>query len=104
MASPTGSRQTAGPCSRPVGWGLDRLQQHKPSLDIHHIPRAKTQYSKLKEVLLEVDVEAMNALARKPPRISFFGLLTLTDIHRISLDFRMCSASTVICLEHMLLF
>ena len=84
--------------------GQDRLKQYKPSLGIHHIPRAKTQYSKLKEVLLEVDVEAMDGLARKPLRSIFLGLLTPMDTHRISLDFCMCSDSTIICLEHMLLF
>ena len=75
--------------------GLDYLQQHKPSLDTHHVSRAKTQYSELKAVLLEVDVGAMNGLSRKPPRLIFFGLLTPTDAYRIPLGFRMCSASTV---------
>ena len=84
--------------------GLDHLQQHKSSLDTDHIPLAKAQYSELEEVLLEVDVEAMDTLARRPLRSIFLDLLTLTDAHRISLDFRMCSASTVIYLEHVLLF
>ena len=86
--------------------GFDHLQQHKPSLDTHHTSRAKTQYSELKAVVLDVDVEAMNTLARKPPRSIFFGLLTPTDTYRIPLDFRMCPASTVpvICLEHLPLF
>ena len=86
--------------------GLDHLQQQKPSLDTHHISRAKTQYTELKEVVLEVDAEAMNSLARKPPKSILFGPLTPTDTYRIPLDFRMCSASTVpvICLEHLPLF
>ena len=86
--------------------GLDHLRQHKPGLDIHHISRARPQYSELKAVLLEVDVEAMNALSRKPPRSISFGLLIPTDIYRMSLDFRMCSAPTVpvIWLEARLLY
>ena len=51
--------------------GLDYLRQRKPSLDTHHISRAKTQYSELKAVLLEIDVEAMNALVRKSLRLIF---------------------------------
>ena len=75
--------------------GLDHLHQHKPGLDAHHISRAKTQYSELKGVLLEVDVEATDGLSGKPPRLSFFSLLTPTDTYRIPFDFRVCSASTV---------
>jgi len=50
--------------------------------------------------------EAMNSLARRSPGLIFFGLVTLTGTHRIPLDFRMCSASTVsvIFLEHPPLF
>jgi len=86
--------------------GLDYLQQHKPSLDTHHISCAKTQYSELKGVLLEVDVGAMDGLSRKPPRLIFFCLLTPTDAYRTPLDLRVCSASTVpvICLENLPLF
>jgi hypothetical protein len=85
---------------------LDHLQQYKPSLDIHHISRAKTQYSELKATLLEVDAEAMDSLARKSLRIIIFGLLILTDTHRIPLDFHVCSASpmSVKCLERLPLF
>ena len=54
-----------------------------------------TQYNKLRTVLLEVDAEAMNALARKPPRLIFFGLLTPTDMYRIPLDVHVHPASTV---------
>ena len=90
--------------------GLDHLKQHKPSLDTDHIPRAKAQYNVLKEVLLEVeaeaeaDIEVMVYRGRKSLRLIILGPLTPTDTHRISLDFRMCSASTLICSEHMPLF
>ena len=81
--------------------GLDHLQQYKPSLDVHHISRAKTQYSELRAVLLEVDVEAVDGLARKPPKLIFFGLLTRTDTYRNPLDLHVRSASPmpVMCLE-----
>ena len=76
--------------------GLDHLRQHKPTLNTCRISRAKTQCSKLKQVLLEVDIEAMDGLAGKPSGSIFFGLLTPTDsTYRIPLDFRMFSASTV---------
>ena len=57
-------------------------------------------------MLLEVGVETMDGLAGKPPRLIFFGLLTPVDTYRISLDFRISSASTVpvICLEQLPLF
>jgi hypothetical protein len=57
-------------------------------------------------MLLEVDAEAMNSLARKPPRLIIFSLLILTDTHRIPLDIHVCSASpmSVIYLELLLLF
>ena len=37
--------------------GLDHLQQHKPSLDTHHISRAKKQYRELKGVLVEIETD-----------------------------------------------
>jgi len=86
--------------------GLDYLQQHKPSLDSHHIPRAETQYSELKRALLEIGVEAMDALARELPKIIPFGLMILTDTRRTPLDFHVRSASpmSVIRLERTSLF
>ena len=80
--------------------GLDYFQQHKPSLDTHHISQAKTQYSELKMVLLEVDGEATNTLARKPLNLIIFSLLTLTNMYRIPLNFHVCSASTMSIVRH----
>ena len=51
--------------------GLDDPKQHKPSLEDDHISRAEAQYNELKRVLLEVDAEATNGLARKLPRLIF---------------------------------
>ena len=75
--------------------GLYHLRKCKPSLYTWQISEAKTQYSELMAVLLEVDAEAMDGLARKPPRLIFFGLLTPTDTYRIPLDLHVRSASTV---------
>ena len=52
--------------------GLDDLKQHKPSLEIDHISRAVAQYNELKRVLVEVDAEAANGLARKPLQVGIF--------------------------------
>ena len=57
--------------------GLGHLQQDKPSLDTHHISRAKAQYSELKRVLVENGVDAMVNLSRKLPKLILFDLLTL---------------------------
>ena len=65
--------------------GLDHLQQDKPSLDVHHTSRARTQYSELRRVLMEMGVEAMDVPAREPPKLMFFGLLTLIYARRIPL-------------------
>jgi len=75
--------------------GLDHLQRHKPSLEIHDISRAKVQYNELKRVLLDVGIEAIDALARKPPPLILFGLLTLIYTRRIPLEFHVRSASPV---------
>lgn len=86
--------------------GLDYLQQHKPSLDTHHIPRAETQYGELKRMLLGIGVEAMDALAREVPEPISFGLMILMDMRRTPLDFHVRSASSmsVIRLERLSLF
>ena len=72
--------------------GLDGLEQHKPGLDIDHVLLAGMQYSELRRVVVEVDADAMNGLARKLSRLIFSGLLGFTDTHRIPLDFHMRSA------------
>ena len=52
--------------------GLDGLKQHKPSLETDHISRAVAQYSELKRVMVEIDAEAMNSLARMPLQVDIF--------------------------------
>ena len=46
--------------------GLGHFQKHKPILKEGHIITAKAEYRKLKEVLLEVDREALETLTRMP--------------------------------------
>ena len=60
--------------------GLGYLKQHKPSITENHIQTAREQYGELKRVLLEVDGEAVNTLARAPLGLTIFGLLVLTDV------------------------
>jgi len=47
-----------------LDWGSRYLKQQNPSLGERHIPAAREQYRKLKEVLLEVDKEASEILTR----------------------------------------
>jgi len=58
--------------------GLEYFEEHRPALDESDIQRAKGQYGELKEVLLEVDREAMTVLARTPPSLI---LSRSTDTH-----------------------
>ena len=74
--------------------GLGHLEQHKPILKESHIVAAKVEYTELKEVLLEVDREALETLTRMPSRlINLFKILTQGDAHRIPLDVHLCTPS-----------
>ena len=56
----------------------------------------KMHYGKLKEVLLEVDGEALEILTRTPSRLTDpSDLLTPVDFHRIPLDIWLCTPSPV---------
>ena len=54
--------------------GLNHLRQRNPSLQGSHIWWAKVQYGKLREILLEVDGEAIDKLIREPPRSGIFSV------------------------------
>ena len=73
--------------------GLGYLKQHKSCIDEDYIRTAKAQYEGLRRMLLEVDGEAVDTLARMSSRLTDFALLTPAETHRIPLDFRVCSAS-----------
>ena len=76
--------------------GLGHLKQQEPSLDEYHIPTAREDYKRLKDVLLEVDREALEILTRTPFRLyNSFNLLTPADIHRMPLEVRLCAPSSV---------
>ena len=53
--------------------GLEYFKQHNPQIDEAHIPYAEGQYRKLKEVLAEVDREAMETLSSAPPNLLRFN-------------------------------
>lgn len=75
--------------------GLGYLSQHKPGIDEGHIKMAKEQYEGLRTVLLEVEGEATNSLARMSHRLIFFGLLTPAVTCRIPFDFYVYPATPV---------
>jgi len=87
--------------------GPGHLKQHKTTFDEHDIVTAKQQYKELKNVLLEVDREALEILTRTPFRlIDLFNLLTLVEAHRIPLNVYLCSPSpisVVACPQHLFL-
>ena len=47
-----------------LGRGSEYLKRHKPWIDEYHILTGKGEYGRLREVLLEVEREAMNTLIR----------------------------------------
>jgi hypothetical protein len=49
--------------------GVEYLEQDDPRIDERHIQQAKEDYTTLKEVLLEVDREAMKIPTRMSPRM-----------------------------------
>ena len=62
-----------------LDWGL--LEEHRSSLGEDDTQRAKEQYEELKKVLLEVDREAVNVLARTLPSLIPFAGSTDTHGH-----------------------
>jgi len=76
--------------------GLEHLGQHEPGIDEGDIRQRKDQYGTLREVLLEVDMEATETLIREPLRLTtIFRLLIPTDRHKVPLDVFMCNSSLV---------
>ena len=65
------------------------------------VQMAKKQYEELRRVLLEVNVEAVNTLARKSHRLILFGLLTPTDTYRVPFDLHVRSAAPVSIISHL---
>jgi len=62
--------------------GLEHFKQCNPSLNERHIPAAREQYKKLKEILLEADREALEILTRTSFRlITSFNPLTRAQNH-----------------------
>ena len=57
---------------RQLDLGLGHLQQHKPSISASDIWQMRGQYEQLKEVLLEVDREAIDRLMGKLSRFTIF--------------------------------
>ena len=79
---------------RQLAWGPGYIQQYNPRCGEDNIRIAKIQYGKLKELLLEMDKEALRVLARMYPG-SINNSDLLTDIYRIPLKLRLCAPSTV---------
>ena len=78
-----------------LGRGLEYLEKHKPGIDEWHVQAAKEQYEGLRKVLLEVNGEAANTLARMSHPFILFGLLTPADTYRNPFDLHVCSANPV---------
>ena len=74
-----------------LGRGLEHLRQHKPTLKEGDIQGMKDHYGKLKDVLLETNVEAI-ARTSYPMQAVFTYILTWPDVHRISGDVYVCAS------------
>jgi hypothetical protein len=60
--------------------GLEWLQAYNKDCDEEEFQQSKEQYGELRDVLLEVDREAMAVLTREPPELTFSNnVLTLAD-------------------------
>ena len=82
--------------------GLGRLGDDQPDVDEDFMQTAKEQYEELRRVLLEVDGEAVNTLARKSHRFIHSGLLTPPVMHRNPFDLHVRSATPVSINFHVL--
>ena len=82
--------------------GLGHLGNDRPDIDEDFIQTATEQYEELRRVLLEVDREVVNTLARKSHRFIHFGLLTRTVMCRNSFGFHVRSAAPVSIKFHIL--
>ena len=88
---------------RQLDRGSGYLKQHKLWIDEDDIQRAKRQYQMLKEVLVEVDREAMETLIRTPSRFTslFYVLTRWTRTRpRISSGVCLCPPSPVSIVAH----
>ena len=83
---------------------LDLRSEHLHStVNMHVIRCMKEGYGGFREVLLDIDEEEAVAIIRELPRlIVLFGSLTTAGMHRVSLDFYVCTPSymsIVVCLD-----
>ena len=59
-------------CSREQGQGLEYPKQYKQWIEEGDVLRAEKRYGELREVLLEVNMEAINDLTRASPKFILF--------------------------------
>ena len=72
--------------------GLEHLQQGKPDLNEVDLQGRKNQYGALREILLDLDREALGVLTRMSLRLTtLFELLTHVDTYRITFDVHVCA-------------
>ena len=71
--------------------GLEYLKQHNPRLQEYHFKGMRDQYGKLKDTLLETNVEAIARTSY--PMVLLLYILIQADIHRISRNIYMRASS-----------
>ena len=79
--------------------GLAHLRTQNPELGKYHIQTAWHGYRVLKEVLLDMNREALEILTRTP-FIQSLNFLTPADVHRFPLDVRLRTPSPVSLVAH----
>jgi len=73
--------------------GLEYLKHHNPLLEDSDIWVMRDQYGKLKDILLETNLEAIARMSC--PLVRLLRILTQVDMHRVSHDVYVCAASPV---------
>lgn len=84
--------------------GLGHLEQHKPGVNECYIKMAKEEYEGLRRVLLEIEGEAADTLARMFHRLILFHLLIPVVVCRIQFNLHVCSAtpmSMILCSNYL---
>jgi len=80
--------------------GLEYLQQHNPNLGERDFRMMKGQYGRLKDILLETNIEAVTRASY--PTMAFHHMLTQADVHRIPYNIYVQASTSVpinLCLE-----
>ena len=78
--------------------GLEYLKQHNPNLNDYHILDMRDQYEKLKDILLEINIEAIARMSYS--MVILLSILTEVNIYRIPCNIHVCTSSLMSIVSH----